>query len=57
MSTVTCVGVTQQIDMFPENTDDLNNPETFMVYMARVSNPSSQTAGLNPIGLLTSLPA
>ena len=53
MSTVTCVGVTQQIDMFPENTDDLNNPETFMVYMARVSNPSSQTAGLNPIGLLT----
>ena len=24
-----------------------------MVYMARVSNPSSQTAGLNPIGLLT----
>lgn len=53
MSSVTCVGVTQQIDMFPENTDDLNNPETFMVYMARVSNPSSQTAGLNPIGLLT----
>lgn len=53
MSSVICVGVTQQIDMFPENTDDLNNPETFMVYMARVSNPSSQTAGLNPIGLLT----
>lgn len=53
MSSVHCVGVTQQIDMFPENTDDLNNPETFMVYMARVSNPSSQTAGLNPIGLLT----
>jgi len=38
--------------MFPENTDDLNNSETFMVYMARVSNPSSQTAGLNPTGLL-----
>jgi len=52
MSTVQCVGVTKQIDMFPENTDDLNNPETFMVYMARVSNPSSQTAGLNPTGLL-----
>ena len=52
MSTVQCVGVTKQIDMFPENTDDLNNSETFMVYMARVSNPSSQTAGLNPIGLL-----
>lgn len=53
MSTVTCVGVTQQIDMFPETTEGLNNPEAFMVYMARVSNPSSQTAGLNPIGLLT----
>jgi len=52
MSTVQCVGVTKQIDMFPENTDDLNNSETFMVYMARVSNPSSQTAGLNPTGLL-----
>lgn len=53
MSTVTCVGVTQQIDMFPETAEGLNNPEAFMVYMARVSNPSSQTAGLNPIGLLT----
>lgn len=53
MSSVTCVGVTQQIDMFPETTEGLNNPEAFMVYMARVSNPSSQIAGLNPIGLLT----
>lgn len=53
MSTVTCVGVTQQIDMFPETTEGLNNPEAFMVYMARVSNPSSQTAGLNPTSLLS----
>lgn len=53
MSTVTCVGVTQQIDQFPQTTEGLNLREAFMVYMARVSNPSSQTAGLNPIGLLT----
>lgn len=53
MSTVTCVGVTQQIDQFSQTTEGLNNPEAFMVYMARVSNPSSQAAGFNPTGLLT----
>lgn len=53
MSSVTCVGVTLQICQFPQTSEGLNNPEAFMVYMARVSNPSSQTAGLNPTGLLT----
>ena len=51
MLQVSCMGVTQQEHNFPEEVS-LNNAETFMVYMARVSNPENQKEGPNPERLL-----
>lgn len=45
------LGVTHQEADIPKEVT-LNNAETFMVYMARVSNPQSQIAGLSPERLL-----